>query len=243
MTWAGAGWDKHHKGNSGWLHLRLGHLKTSGDKILVCRGFLTPLQISQSEEIWRHPTIWNWCWWRLSISADDRPRYKWILWICMVHMCMCISRPLNRMSNPKLPIFGTYVWRFPSWFCVHLDLTYPFRPISIHNTDWTCTWSRSVCIEDWTCNLGQNICIKQKRQQWLGQSRFSSIFSFLLLTYRTSWELEAWIIELWKPKKMEKCQGVILMNVCCQCAYARYECGGRYDVKNCLIVCFWGEPS
>ena len=66
------------------------------------------------------------------------------------------------MSDPKLPNFGTYGRRFFSRFCTHSDRTYPFRPISVRNTDRTCTGSRYVRIEDRTCNLGQNVHIKQK---------------------------------------------------------------------------------
>ena len=52
----------------------------SGDRILVCRGLPTPLQILQSEEIWRHTTIWNWCWWRFGISADVNLAWSEDIW-------------------------------------------------------------------------------------------------------------------------------------------------------------------
>ena len=64
-----------------------------------------------------------------------------------------------RMSDPKLPNFGTYVRTIFCQFCPHLDPTYPFRPIYVRIIEQTSVSMKSVRITDLTWNLAQNVCI------------------------------------------------------------------------------------
>jgi hypothetical protein len=64
-----------------------------------------------------------------------------------------------RMSDPKLPNFGTYVRTIFRQFRPHLDPTYPFRPIYVRIIEQTSVSMKSVCIMDLTWNLAQNVCI------------------------------------------------------------------------------------